>query len=90
MRVFLFALPLLITMSGCVDNDSLENQGQQAGAAADNALEQMSNKIDAEQEQLDNRVAAVNERARGVKEEIKADVKKIDNAVDAAAAELRK
>jgi phage shock protein A len=90
MRTILIALPFLMIISSCTDNDSLQNQGQRAGAAADSALERIGNKIDTEQDRLDNRAATVNERARDVRDEIKADVKKVDNAVDAAAAELRK
>jgi hypothetical protein len=39
MRNFLFVLPVAALIAACSDNDSLENKGQQAGPAADNAVD---------------------------------------------------
>jgi hypothetical protein len=90
MRKLIIVIPLFALMAACSSNDSLENQGQQAGAAADNAIERAGNQVDAAQDQLNNGAANASDKARGVKADIKAGLSKADNAVDAAAAELRK
>jgi hypothetical protein len=90
MRKLLIVLPLIALMGACSDSDSLENKGQQAGAAADNAIDRMGNRMDAERDQFENRAANVNDKARGVKQDVKEGLSKAENAVDAAAAELKK
>ncbi len=90
MRKFLTILPLIALIAACSNDDSLENQGQQAGAAADNAMERVGNQVDAVQDRLSNSADNVSDKARGVKQNIKDGFSKADNAVDAAAAELKK
>jgi sensor domain CHASE-containing protein len=90
MRKFLAVLPLIALIAACSNNDSLENKGREAGAAADNAIERVENRVDAEREEFENRAANVSEKARAVKQDIKEGLSKADNAADAAAAELRK
>jgi hypothetical protein len=90
MRKLLIVLPLIALIAACSDNDSLENKGRAAGAAADNAIERVGNQVDAERDDLENRAANVGDKARGVKQDIKEGISKADNAVDAATAELKK
>jgi sensor domain CHASE-containing protein len=90
MRKFLAVLPLIALIAACSNNDSLENKGREAGAAADNAIERVENRVDAERDEFENRAANVSEKARAVKQDIKEGLSKADNAADAAAAELRK
>jgi sensor domain CHASE-containing protein len=90
MRKFLIILPLFALTVACSDNDSLENKGREAGAAADNAIDRVENRVDAERDQFENRVDNVNVKAQGVKEDVKEGLSRADNAVDAAAAELKK
>jgi sensor domain CHASE-containing protein len=90
MRVILIILPLIALIGACSNNDSLENQGQQAGAAADNAVERMDNRVNAERDDIESRAANVSDKARGVKQDINEGLSKADNAIDAAAAELKK
>jgi sensor domain CHASE-containing protein len=90
MRVILIILPLIALIGACSNNDSLENQGQQAGAAADNAVERMDNRVNAERNDIESRAANVSDKARGVKQDINEGLSKADNAIDAAAAELKK
>jgi hypothetical protein len=90
MRKFSIVLPLFALIAACSDNESLENKGRDAGAAADNAIDRMGNRVDAERDELENRAANVGDKARGVKQDVKESLSKADNAVDAAAAELKK
>jgi hypothetical protein len=90
MRKTFSLLPLLALVSACSDNGSLENKGQQAGAAADNAIERVGAEIEASQKELENRAADVGEKVSDVKQDVKQGVSKAENAVDAAAAELKK
>lgn len=90
MRKFLVILPFFALIAACSDNDSLENKGRDAGAAADNAIDRMENQVDAERAAIENSAANVSEKARDVKQDVKEDLSKADNAIDAAAAELRK
>jgi hypothetical protein len=90
MRKILFALPLITLIAACSDNDSLENKGQQAGAAADKAIDRVENRVDAERDELENSASAVREKAREMKQDVKEGLSKADNAVDAAADELKK
>jgi hypothetical protein len=90
MRKFLIILPLFVLTVACSDNDSLENKGREAGAAADNAIDRMENRVDAERDQFENRAASVSDKAQGVKQDVKEGLSKADNAVDAAAEELKK
>ncbi len=90
MRIFLITLPLIALVSACSESDSLENTGREAGAAADRALERVGNEVMEERADFQNSASAARENARGVKEDVKAGLKKADNAVDAAAEELKK
>jgi hypothetical protein len=90
MQKFSIVLPLFALIAACSDNDSLENKGREAGAAADNAIERVENRVDVERDELENRAANVGDKARGVKQDVKEGLSKADNAVDAAAAELKK
>jgi dihydropteroate synthase len=90
MRKFLTALSLIVLISACSNNDSLENQGQKAGAAADKAIERVDKRIDAEQDNIDVKAENVREKARDVKADVEKSLEKIDNAADAAEAELKK
>jgi hypothetical protein len=90
MRKLLIVLPLIALIGACTDKGSLENQGSEAGAAADNAIERAGNEVDAAKDRLDNSAADLNDKARGVKKDIKAGLSKAENAVNAAAAELKK
>jgi hypothetical protein len=90
MREFLIIVPLMASIAGCSTSDSLENKGQRAGAAADNAIERVDHEMDATQNEINNGAAKFNDKARGVKQEIKEGISKADNAVDAAAEELKK
>ncbi len=90
MRKILLMLPLLALIVGCSDNDSLENKGREAGAAADKAIDRVDKRVDAEREGLEKRTATVREDARGVEQDLKDGLDKVDRAADAAAAELKK
>jgi hypothetical protein len=90
MRKILLMLPLLAVMAGCSDNESLENKGREAGAAADKAIDRVDKRVDAEREGLEKRTATVREDARGVEQDVKDGLDKVDRAADAAAAELKK
>lgn len=90
MRAFLIALPLIALVSACSDNDSLENTGREVGAAADQAIERAGNEVEDERADFQNSTAQVRDKARDVKEDVKAGLRKIDNAADAAEAELKK
>jgi hypothetical protein len=90
MRKILTILPLVAMIAACSDNDSLESQGQKAGAAADNAIERVENRADAERKEFESGAANVAEKARGVEQDVKDGLSKADNAVDAAVAELKK
>ena len=89
MRKILLILPLLAVMAGCSDNESLENKGREAGAAADKAIDSAGKRVDAEREGLEKRTATVREDARGVEQDVKEGLDKVDRAADAAAAELK-
>ena len=90
MRKILLMLPLLALIVGCSDNDSLENKGREAGAAADKAIDRVDKRVDAEREGLEKRTATVREDARGVEQDLKDGLDKVDRAANAAAAELKK
>lgn len=90
MRKLFFAVPLIVMTAACSDKDSLENQGQQAGAAADKAINGLEDRVDAEREDFKSRAEKVEDAARDVQKDIKAGLKKADNAVNAAADELKK
>ncbi len=90
MRKILLMLPLLALIVGCSDNDSLENKGREAGAAADKAIDRVDKRVDAEREGLEKRTATVRQDARGVEQDLKDGLDKVDRAADAAAAELKK
>jgi hypothetical protein len=90
MRSIFAILPLVVLITACTNNDSLENKGQEAGAAVDNAMERISNRVEAERDDFDSEKANVSDMARDVKQDVKEGWSKADNAVDAAAAELKK
>ncbi len=90
MYKLLIILPLFAVTVACSDNDSLENKGREAGAAADNAIDRVENQVDAERDEFENRTAKANEQAQGIKHDVKDGLSKADKAVDAAAAELKK
>jgi hypothetical protein len=90
MRIFITALSLIALLSACSDNENLENTGREAGAAADQAIERVGNKVDDGRADIHNSAAQVREKTREVKENIRAELSKADNAVDAAADELKK
>ena len=90
MRKILVILPLIAMIAGCSDRDNLENKGREAGAAADHAIERVGDGVDAAKVQMDNGAANVADKAHDVKQDIKHGLNKADNAVDAAAAELKK
>ncbi len=90
MYKLLIILPLFAVTVACSDNDSLENKGREAGAAADNAIDRVENQVDAERDDFENRTAKANEQAQGIKQDVKDGLSKADKAVDAAAAELKK
>ncbi len=90
MRKILLMLPLLALIVGCSDNDSLENKGREAGAAADKAIDRVDKRVVAEREGLEKRTATVREDARGVEQDLKDGLDKVDRAANAAAAELKK
>jgi hypothetical protein len=90
MRKFLIIMPLIAAIAACSSSDSLENKGQQAGAAADNAIERVDNEMDAAQDRIGNSAAKANAKAHNIKQDINAGLRKANNAVDAAAAELKK
>jgi uncharacterized lipoprotein YajG len=90
MRKILIILPLIAMIAACSKNDSLENKGREAGAAADKALERADTKVDDAQERIDKGAAKVGEKAQEVGKDINDDLRKLDNAVDAADAELKK
>lgn len=90
MRKFLIVLPLLAMVSACSSDENLEDKGQRAGAAADKAIERAGDEVDAGQARIETGAAKVNDKALDVKQDIKEDLQKVDNAVDAAAVELKK
>lgn len=90
MRKILIILPLIAMIAACSKNDSLENKGREAGAAADKAIERADTKIDEAQDRIDKDAADVADKAREVRKDINEDLRKVDNAVDAADAELKK
>ena len=90
MRKLLIVLPLIALISACSDNDSLENTGREAGAAADQAIERVGNEVDGDRADLQNSAEKIRDKARDVKEDVKKGLSKADNAVDAAADELKK
>ncbi len=90
MRKILIILPLIAMIAACSKNDSLENKGREAGAAADRAIERADTKIDEAQDRIDKDAADVADKAREVRKDINEDLRKVDNAVDAADAELKK
>jgi hypothetical protein len=90
MRKFLIALPIMALIGACSNKESLEEQGQQAGATADQAVERAENRIDAEKAKLDLQTALIREKARDVKQDVKDGLDKVDNAANAAEAELKK
>ncbi len=90
MHKFLIILPLVVLLTACSSKDSLENQGQQAGAAADNAIERVGNQVDAAQDRISNSAVKVSEKAQDVKQDVQAGLGKIDKAANAAEAELKK
>lgn len=77
-------------IAGCSDNQSLEEKGQEAGAAADKAIDRVGERFVTERETLDARAADPREKAQGVKQDVKEGLDKAGNAVDAAEAELKK
>jgi hypothetical protein len=90
MRKILLMLPLLALIVGCSDNESLENKGREAGAVADKAIDRVDKRVDAEREGLEKRTATVREDARGVEQDVKDGLDKVDRAADETAAELKK
>lgn len=90
MRKFLTVLPMIALLGACSDSDSFENQGEKAGAAADKAIERVGNQVGAAQDRIDNSAANVSDKAREVTQDVKEGLRKIDNAADAAEAELKK
>lgn len=90
MRIILLILPFLALIVGCSDNESLENKGREAGAAADKAIDSAGKRVDAEREGLEKRTATAREEARGVEQDVKEGLDKAERAADAAAAELKK
>lgn len=90
MRKFLMVLPLLAMITACSSDESLEEKGQHAGAAADKAIERASDRIDAGQAKIEDGAAKVNDKALDAKQDVKDGLQKVDNAVDAAEVELRK
>lgn len=90
MRKILIVLPLMALIAGCSDNDSLENKGRAAGAAADKAIDRVGERVDAGRDDLEKQAANARNEARVVKQDIKDELDKADRAVDAAAAELKK
>lgn len=72
---FLTVLPLIVLVAACSDNENFEDKGRQA---------------DAEQAQIEANARIAREKAQGVQREVRADLKKVDNAVEAADAELKK
>ncbi len=90
MRKFLIMLPLFGMIAACSDNETLEQKGSEAGAAADKAIVSAGDRIAAERNDLKMRTEAVREKARGVQQDVKEDLNKAEKAVDAAEAELKK
>ena len=90
MRKFLILLPLLAMVTACSSDENLEDKGQQAGAAADQAIDRVGDQVDAGQARIEAGAAKVNDKALDVKQNVKEDLQKMDNAVDAAAVELKK
>jgi hypothetical protein len=90
MRKLLTLFPLIALATACSDGDSLENKGREAGAAADNAISRAGNEVNAERDEFTNGAEQVREKAHNVKEDVKEGLSKAENAVDAAAAELKK
>ena len=86
MHKFLTVLPLFVLVAACSDNENFEDKGRQADAAVENARA----RADAEQAEIEANARIAREKAQGVRREVKADLKKVDNAVEAADAELKK
>jgi|GWRWMinimDraft_5_1066013.scaffolds.fasta_scaffold234897_2 hypothetical protein len=86
MNKFLTILPIIALVAGCSDNENFEDKGRQADAAVENARA----RADAEQAEIEANAQIAREKAQGVEREVKADLKKVDNAVEAADAELKK
>lgn len=90
MRKSLTIIPLIALISACSAEDNFEKQGQETGAAADQAIERADEQIEAAQDKVEAEAGKVSDNAQEMKQDIEQDLKKADNAVDAAAAELRK
>lgn len=90
MRKILIVLPLMALIAGCSENNSLENKGREAGAAADQAIKDVGKRVDVGRDELEDRAANASERARDVEQDVKEGLDKADRAVDAASAELKK
>lgn len=90
MRKLLMVLPLLTMIGACSSDESLEDKGQHAGAAADKAIERAGDRVDAGQAKIESGAAKISDKALDVKQNVKEDLQKVDNAVDAAAVELKK
>lgn len=86
MRKFLTLLPLIALVSGCSDKENLEDKGRQA----DSAIAKARSDANAQQDKIEAKARIVEHKAQGVQREVKADLKKVDNAVEAADAELKK
>jgi hypothetical protein len=90
MRKILFALPLIALIAGCSDNESLENKGREAGAAADEAIDRVGKRVVTEREELEKQAADARAKADEARQDIKDGLGKAEKAVDAAEAELKK
>lgn len=86
MSKILTFLPIIMMIGACSNQDSFESKGREA----DQAIETAGEKIDAEQDALEARVENVREKAIEVQQDAADDLGKIDKAIDAADAELKK